>query len=300
MRAFVTGGHGFVGGWLCQHLEASGDEVTAPPPSLDVTEGAALADAMAQARPEVVYHLAGFTHVGQSWDAPQEAFRVNALGALNLLEAARACLSPPRVLLVGSAEVYGRVGAGQLPLTEESPLRPVSPYAASKVAAEYLGVQAHLGRGLAVLRTRPFNHIGPGQSSAFVVSALARRIVEADQAGLHQLRVGNLRPRRDFTDVRDVVRAYRLAVVDGRPGEAYNVCSGTDLAIEDLVRRLVGLAGIDVELEVDPALERPTDVAVMRGNASRLRAATGWEPQIPLDDTLRDVLDYWRSTLGGG
>ncbi|PZS22043.1 MAG: hypothetical protein DLM54_03515 [Acidimicrobiales bacterium] len=297
MRAFVTGGHGFVGGWLRQHLEASGDEVTAPPPSVDVTDGPGLAAAMTDARPQAVYHLAGFTHVGQSWDAPEEAFRVNALGALNLLEAARRCPSPPRVLLVSSAEVYGRVDAAQLPITETAPLRPVSPYAASKVAAEYLGVQAYLGRDLPVLRVRPFNHIGAGQSPDFVVSAMAKRITEAEQSGRQELRVGNLSPRRDFTDVRDVVRAYRLALVGGQVGEAYNVCSGTDMTIGDLVRRLADLSGVDLHLVGDPALERPTDVDVLRGDAARLRAATGWVPEVPLDDTLRAVLDYWRSAL---
>jgi len=299
VRAFVTGGHGFVGGWLLQHLEAAGDEVVAPPPSVDVTDGPGLSAAMAGARPEAVYHLAGFTHVGQSWDAPEETFRVNALGALNLLEAARHCPSPPKVLLVSSAEVYGQVDADQLPITETTPLRPVSPYAASKVAAEYLGVQAHLGRGLPVVRVRPFNHIGPGQSPDFVVSAMAKRIVEVERSGRQELRVGNLSPRRDFTDVRDVVRAYRLAVVRGQVGEAYNVASGTDMAIGDLVRRLADLSGVDLRLVTDSGLERPTDVAVLRGDAARLRAATGWEPEISLDDTLRAVLDHWRVAASG-
>lgn len=300
MRAFVTGGHGFVGGWLRQHLEAAGDEVTAPPPSLDVTDGPSLVAAMVEAGPEAVYHLAGFTHVGQSWDAPDEALRVNALGTLQVLEAARRCPSPPRVLLVSSAEVYGSVPVEQLPVIESTPLRPLSPYAASKASAELLGVQSHLGRGLGVIRARPFNHIGPGQSPDFVVSALARRIIQAQQGGASELRVGNLSPRRDFTDVRDVVRAYRLLMVAGQEGKAYNVCSGVDLAIEDLVRRLAGLAGVDLRLVVDPALERTSDVAVMRGDPTRLWAATGWEAEVALDQTLADVLAWWRSELSRG
>jgi GDP-4-dehydro-6-deoxy-D-mannose reductase len=159
------------------------------------------------------------------------------------------------------------------------------------VAAEFLGLQAHLGHGLPVIRVRAFNHVGPGQGESFVVSALARRIVMAQQAGSATLAVGNLSPRRDFTDVRDVVRAYRLLIERGVPGEVYNVCSGRDVAIEDVVRRLLELAGADLELEVDQSLLRPVDVPVLRGDGGRLHAATGWEPAIPLDETLRDVLD---------
>jgi GDP-4-dehydro-6-deoxy-D-mannose reductase len=197
----------------------------------------------------------------------------------------------PRVLVVSSAEVYGRVQPGDLPLTEDAPLRPVSPYAASKAAAELLAVQAHLGHGLPVVRARPFNHVGPGQSPTFAVAAFAHRIVEARRTGASTLHVGNLTPRRDLTDVRDVVRAYRLLIERGVPGEVYNVCSGRDVAIEDVVRRLLELAGADLELEVDQSLLRPVDVPVLRGDGGRLHAATGWEPAIPLDETLRDVLD---------
>jgi GDP-4-dehydro-6-deoxy-D-mannose reductase len=214
-----------------------------------------------------------------------------------VLEAARHCVSSPTVLLTSSAEVYGAVQPGDLPLTEDSPLLPVSPYAASKVAAEYLGVQAHLGQHTPVVRARAFNHVGPGQSPAFVVSALAKRIVEAERAGSKELSVGNLRPRRDFTDVRDVVRAYRLLVLHGEAGEVYNVCSGEDVAIEDVAGRLLAIAGTDLELVVDSSLERPADVPVLRGDASRLRSATGWRPEIPLDTTLRAILEHWRTAL---
>jgi GDP-4-dehydro-6-deoxy-D-mannose reductase len=239
--------------------------------------------------------LAAFTHVGQSWGEPQEVFRVNAGGTLNLLEAARRCPSPPRVLLTSSAEVYGAVKPEYLPLTEGSSLLPVSPYAASKVAAEFLGVQAHLGHGLPVIRARSFNHVGPGQAPSFAVSALAKRIVEAERAGGKELRVGNLRPRRDFTDVRDVVRAYRLLILRGEAGAVYNVCSGIDVAIEDVAHRLLAIAGSHLDLIADPSLERPADVPVLRGDSTLLRSATGWRPEIPLDATLRAVLDHWRA-----
>jgi GDP-4-dehydro-6-deoxy-D-mannose reductase len=228
---------------------------------------------------------------------PEAVLRVNALGTLHVLEAARACATAPKVLLTSSAEVYGAVAEDQLPITEAMALAPVTPYAASKVAAEYLGVQAHLAYGLPVVRVRPFNHVGPGQSSGFVVSALAARIVEADRAGELSIPVGNLAARRDLTDVRDVVRAYRSLIEDGVPGEVYNVCSGRDVAISDVANRLLWLAGTDIQLRPDSELMRPVDVPVVRGDPSKLRAATGWEPTVDLDTTLRDVLDQWRQKV---
>lgn len=291
MRAFVTGGHGFVGQWLCAHLADSGDEVVAPHASeLDVTDLPAVRRHVAEVRPDAVYHLAGLASVAESWRHPDTALEVNAGGTLAVLEAARSLDPAPRVLLVSSAEVYGVVGPDDQPITEDAPLRPVSPYAASKVAAEFLGVQAFLGNGVPVVRARPFNHVGPGQSPGFVVAALAQRIAEAARTGETSLSVGNLTPRRDFTDVRDVVRAYRLLVLHGEAGEAYNVCSGRDVMVAELVDRLMSLAGVSLRLEADPDLVRPVDVPVLRGDASRLAKLTGWRPEIPLDRTLADVL----------
>ena len=189
---------------------------------------------MSSISPDAVYHLAGLAHVGGSWDAPDRYFRVNALGTLSVLEAARRCATPPRVLVVSSAEVYGAVRAEQLPVDEDAPMLPRSPYASSKAAAELVAVQAYLGRGLPVIRARPFNHVGPGQDPGFVVPAVARRIVEASRDGRTTLPVGNLTARRDLTDVRDVVRAYRLLVELGSPGQVYNVCSGADVSIEEI------------------------------------------------------------------
>jgi GDP-4-dehydro-6-deoxy-D-mannose reductase len=300
MRAFVTGGHGFVGPWLVRHLEEQGDDVVAPGPDVDVTDAEGLARALAAARPDAVYHLAALASVAQSWDNPAATFEVNATGTLHLLEAARRLQPNPRVLLVCSAEVYGSVEPDRLPITEETPLRPVTPYAASKVAAEFLGLQAHLGHGLPVVRVRAFNHVGPSQAGAFVVSDLARRIAEAERDGAKVLRVGNLSPRRDFTDVRDVVRAYRLLVERGVVGEVYNVCSGHAIAIEELAHRLLRLAGTDLVIESDPELFRPVDVPVLLGDATRIRDHVGWEPTIPLDDTLNDVLDDWRRRVADG
>ena len=291
MRALVTGGSGFVGTWLRAHLEDEGDEVVAPGSELDVTDPATVADAFAEARPEGVYHLAGQAHVGRSWEEPVEYFRVNAGGTLHVLDAARRCRPVPRVLVVSSAEVYGNVKPDALPLDEEAPLRPVSPYAASKAAAEMLAVQAHLGWQVPVVRARPFNHVGPGQAPNFVVPALAMRILEARGAAEGVLRTGNLVARRDFTDVRDVVRAYRLLVEQGEAGVAYNVCSGHDVSVHDVVRKLLALSGDQLEIRPDPELLRPVDVPVLRGDPSRLSAATGWQPAVPLEDSLRAVLD---------
>jgi len=294
MRAFVTGVQGFVGTWLSQHLEACGDEVVAPPDGFDVTEPAGVRRAILEAQPDAVFHLAARSHVGESWKDPAGTFKVNATGTLHLLDAALACDQTPTVLLISSAEVYGNVSEAQLPLTEQSALAPVTPYAASKVAGEYLGLQAHLGTKLAVIRARSFNHVGPGQAAGFVVSALAQRIVAAQRSGEKRLAVGNLDARRDYTDVRDVVRAYRLLVERGHPGEVYNVCSGRDVPVRHLAEELLRLSGADLELFVDPDLVRPVELPVLRGDNTVLREATGWEPGIELVQTLTDVLAYWR------
>ena len=196
---------------------------------------------------------------------------------------------------MSSAEVYGVVTPDQLPLGEDTPTAPASPYAASKLAAEAVALQAWRGYGQGVIVVRPFNHIGPGQSPNFFVPALAKRIVDARRSGADSLRVGTLTTRRDFTDVRDVVAAYRLLMEEGAPGDVYNVCSGTDCAMADVAALLLELAGADLRLETDPELVRPVDVPVLRGDARRLREATGWRPAIPLATTLADVLASWEA-----
>jgi GDP-4-dehydro-6-deoxy-D-mannose reductase len=296
VRALVTGGRGFVGRWLADHLTACGDEVVVVDREVDVTDERALRQALEEARPDVVYHLAALAHVGQSWQHPSAVFRVNAEGTCNVLAAASAVAGerPPRIVVISSSEVYGSVAEQALPVDESAPLAPVTPYAASKVAAEYLGVQAHLGSGLPVVRARPFNHVGPGQAPQFVVAALATRIVRAQREGRPSLPVGNLAARRDLTDVRDVVRAYRLLAERGEPGEVYNVCSGTAVSMAEVAERLLRLAGAELELVPDPDLFRPVDVPVIVGDPSRLQATTGWHPEIPLEQTLHDVLDHVR------
>jgi GDP-4-dehydro-6-deoxy-D-mannose reductase len=252
---------------------------------------------MADAAPDAIYHLAALSHVGQSWEAPAEVLRVNVAGTAVVLAAARAAGTDPMTLVISSAEVYGAVTPDELPIAEDRSPAPVSPYAASKAASEQVALQAWRGYGQRVIVVRPFNHVGPRQSPAFAVSALAKRIVEARRAGSGSIAVGTLTARRDFTDVRDVVRAYRLMVTKGEAGSVYNVCSGHDVSVADVADRLLALSGARLELATDPELVRPVDVPVLRGDPHRLERATGWKAEIALDDTLADVLAYWESQL---
>ena len=296
MKALITGAGGFVGHHLIDHLNACGDEVMTTDRSidgLDITDAPALLESFRRQRPEVVYHLAGASDVGGSWSTPQATFRSNAEGTLNVLWAAREA-GIDRVLTVGSADVYGKVAAEDLPIRESLAMRPVSPYAASKASADHVALQAHLGFGQSVVRARPFNHLGPGQSNRFVAAALAERVARNELDDESHVRVGNLSPRRDFTDVRDVVRAYRLLVEHGADGEVYNVCSGQAIAVQALADELIALARIPMELVIDPDLERPVDIPVLLGDNSRLCADTGWTPEIPLTTTLADLLDDQR------
>jgi GDP-4-dehydro-6-deoxy-D-mannose reductase len=293
MRVAVTGSSGFVGSHLVPYLRSHGDDVvtidrtgTSP---VDVTDAAKVRQVLQSARPDAVYHLAALSHIGESWDAPETVFRINAVGALNVL---RACIDAgvERVLVAGSADVYGVVGPEDLPLTEESPIRPVTPYGASKAAADILALQTFLGDGLGTLRVRAFNHTGPGQGVSMLVPGLAQRIADAERAGGSKIQVGHLDVVRDLSDVRDVVRAYRLLVELGTPGEAYNVCSGRGVSVQEVADAMLAMSDVPLELVVDPDLVRTVDVPRLVGSPARLCAATGWQPVIPLDETLRDVL----------
>ncbi|MBT6969920.1 MAG: NAD-dependent epimerase/dehydratase family protein [Actinobacteria bacterium] len=296
MKALVTGAAGFVGHYLLAHLVDSGDETVATdratggPDLLDVP---ALVALLTAERPEVVYHLAGQADVGRSWQEPLATFRANAEGTLNVLAAAREA-GVRRVVTVTSADVYGRVSPEDLPLSEQAPLQPVSPYAASKAAADLVAQQAFVGQGQEVIRVRAFNHLGPGQSEQFVCSALAARIARNEVSGEATLRVGDLSAKRDFTDVRDVVRAYRLLAAAGHPGEAYNVCSGVSVSVQSVAEQLLALAHHPMDLVVDQALLRPIDLPDLRGDASKLHSHTGWAPATGLKKSLSDLLEYWR------
>lgn len=296
-RSLVTGAAGFVGRHLVTHLHANGDDVVATDPSdggPDITDAAALGDLIAGSQPEVVYHLAGWSDVGRSWDDPAAVLHANVIGTETVLRTA-ADHRVRRVLVVTSADVYGTVAPERQPIGEHAPLRPESPYAASKAAAEMLAIQAGLGRGLDVVRARSFNHAGPGQKPGFVIPALADRILAAIEAGHDTLAVGALDPTRDFTDVRDVVRAYRLLAHRGAAGEAYNVCSGTEITIGEVCRMLIDGCGAPLEPRTDPALLRPSEVMRRVGDPAKLVAATGWRPSIALATTLADVVDDRRA-----
>jgi GDP-4-dehydro-6-deoxy-D-mannose reductase len=298
MRAAVTGSSGFVGRHLVRYLRGLGDEVvtldhTGDEP-VDVTDTHRVRDVFRAARPDAVYHLAGLSHVGDSWDAPEIVFRVNAGGALSVLRAS-ADAGVSRVLVVGSADEYGVVDAGDLPITEEAAVRPITPYGASKAAGDVLALQAFLGDGLGTLRVRAFNHTGPGQSAAMLVPGLAARIAASEKSGAREIRVGRLDIVRDITDVRDVVRAYRLLVEHGTPGDAYHVCSGRGVSVQDVAEAMLAMSDAPVELVVDADLVRPVDVPRLVGSPAKLCAATGWQPEIPLKQTLHDVLDAARA-----
>ena len=299
MKALVTGAGGFVGKHLIEHLEKSGDDVFGTDiisGGPDLNDPVGLADLFHDVLPEVIFHLAGQADVGYSWDAANETFRSNAEGTLNVLTAARSA-GVARVVTVTSADIYGIVNSEDLPLSEDAPFRPVSPYSASKASADLLALQAYLGYSQEVIRVRAFNHLGPGQSDKFVCSALAARIAHNELNGVSKLPIGNLTAKRDFTDVRDVVRAYRLLALTGKSGEAYNVCSGVSISIEKIAAKLLALSTVPMELVVDPDLLRPIDLPDLLGNPEKITRDTGWKPELTLDQTLSDLIEYWRLQL---
>jgi GDP-4-dehydro-6-deoxy-D-mannose reductase len=236
--------------------------------------------------------------VPSSWSAPTETLTTNITGQTHLFEAIRALQLDPVVQIACSSEEYGLVKPEETPIRETNPLRPLSPYAVSKVGQDLLAYQYFQSYGLRVIRTRGFNHTGPRRGEVFVTSNFAKQIASIE-AGLRDpvIRVGNLDAVRDFTDVRDMVRAYWLAVTRGKPGEVYNIATGSGITIQELLDRLLALSTAEVEVEVDPERLRPSDVEILIGDSSKFRADTGWEPEIPLDQTLQDILNYWRERL---
>jgi len=294
--ALVTGGGGFAGRHLVEHLRARGDEVAAPSHAdVDLLDPAGVREAVGKAQPRRVFHLAALASVGRSWEDPRRTLAENQTMALNLLEAVREEAMDARVLLASSGEVYGP--PAELPVTEDAPLSPQSPYALSKTGTDLLGALYADARGLRVVRTRAFNHAGPGQSDTYVVGTLTRQVAEAEAAGRSEvtLHTGNPNSARDFTDVRDVVAAYALAV-DLEPG-VYNVASGRAVAVSELIEMVRGATQLEVRHEVDQGRVRSHDVREVRGSATKLRDATGWRPQIALGQTVSDALEYWRRVL---
>jgi GDP-4-dehydro-6-deoxy-D-mannose reductase len=321
MRALITGITGFAGSHLADYLLAEHPEVEVygvyrwrsrrdniehlderlKLREADLRDYTSLHHLLDEVRPDYIFHLAAQSFVPSSWRAPRETLTTNIAGQTNLFEAVRALDLDPTIQIACSSEEYGLVQPDEVPIRETNPLRPLSPYAVSKIGQDFLGYQYFQSYGLKVVRTRGFNHTGPRRGSVFVASNFSRQVA-AIEAGIQEpvIRVGNLDAVRDFTDVRDMVRAYWLAVEHGRPGEVYNICTGRGITMRELLDHILALAEVEVTVETDPQRLRPSDVEKLIGDSSKFRADTGWEPQIPLDRTLRDLLDYWRERIEKG
>ena len=317
VRALVTGITGFAGSHLAEYLlsrkdvevygtvrwrsrteniEGIRDRIRLV--ECDLMDATAVDQAVQKVRPDLIFHLAAQSFVPTSWLAPAETLMNNILGELNLFEAVRRAGIDPLIQIACSSEEYGLVHEDEVPINEDNPLRPQSPYAVSKIAQDFLGYQYFRSYGLRVVRTRTFNHTGPRRGEVFVTSSFAKQIAEIEH-GLAEpvLKVGNLEARRDFTDVRDVVRAYWLALERGEPGEVYVIASGRDHRISEVAEMLLAMSRVPIRIEQDPARMRPSDVPVLLGDSTKFRRRTGWEPLIPFEKTLADLLEYWRGRV---
>lgn len=315
MRILITGVTGFVGPYVAAEVAESEPTaeiygmVWSPPDAEtagifpanlrtlqgDITDQASLAAVLDECRPDVILHLAASSSGAAAWQRPVECFEVNAIGTLKLLEAVRHLGTDPTVVVASSGEIYGGAEDESRPLKETAPYRPISPYAASKAAQDLIADQFCRAHGTPVIRLRLFNHTGPRRPPVFAASSFARQIVEIER-GIRppRLEVGNLEARRDFVDVRDAARAYWLAASSGAPGAAYNVCSGRAASIRHILDILLTATGSSVEVVPDPERMRPADIPLLIGDPSLLREATGWRPEIPLEQTLSDLLSWWR------
>ena len=318
LRALITGVSGFVGSHLAEHLLAQTDwevagTVYGPHGNIDAIRDqlylypAELSQlpvaefVLQHARPDLVFHLAAMAVTGESWRDPAATLRINLSMQANILQAIVNLGLRSRVIVVGSSEEYGAVSEQDLPVNESAPFRPLNPYAVSKVGQDMLGLQYHLSHGLDVVRVRPFNHIGPRQGLGFVTSDFASQVARIE-AGRQApvMRVGNLEAERDFTDVRDVVRAYHLLAQHGEAGEVYNIGSGRAHAVREVLEGLLRQAGADIQVEPDPDRMRPSDIPRVVCDYRKLRECTGWEPKISFEDSLVDVLVYWRERVRRG
>jgi GDP-4-dehydro-6-deoxy-D-mannose reductase len=316
MRVLITGAAGFVGRHLTgqlisedQHqvwgLVRPGRDTAGLDPRVclvraDLQQRDLVDRALAEVRPDAIYHLASQSSVARSLKDPLPTIVNNVVGQVNLLEACAQYARTARILVVGSNEEYGLTRPDELPIQETKELRPISPYAVSKMTQDMLGHQYFVTHRLQIIRVRPFVHTGPGQASTFVTPAFARQLAEME-AGLreHRMRVGFLDGQRDFTDVRDVARGYRLLIERGTPGEVYNLGTGQPRSIRSILDGLLALTSVEPVVETDPALIRPLEAPVQYPDTSRLHAATGWVPQIPFEQTLHDVLEDWRRRIHG-
>ncbi|WP_434309600.1 GDP-mannose 4,6-dehydratase [Hominifimenecus sp. rT4P-3] len=308
MKALIVGGSGFVGGYLAQDLKKVGWSVAMTMLSsekapeghdvypLNILEQAQIADILRCLCPDVIFHLAAQSSVGLSWKNPALTVDVNIKGAVNLLEAVREIPDyQPRILLIGSGEEYGYVLPEEVPVSENIKVRPGNLYAATKVAQNLIGNIYAKAYGMPIVMVRAFNHIGAGQKTGFVVADFCKQVAEVE-AGLREpvIQVGNLSARRDFTDVRDVVRAYRLLAEKGKSGETYNVGSGHAVGIDELLAQILSLSEAKIRVEVDAKRLRPIDIPVIEADIAKLKGHTGWKPEIPLRETLQWTLQFWR------
>jgi len=317
VRVLITGVTGFVGSHLAEYCLELGHEVAGTMRwrsqqenlaevrdrvtlfEADLRDGTAARNVIGTFSPDRIFHLAAQSFVAASWSAPAETLTTNVQCQVHLLEAVRAADLPARIQIAGSSEEYGKVRDDELPIRETNPLRPMSPYAVSKVAQDLMGFQYHESYGTWIVRTRAFNHEGPRRGEVFVTSNFAKQIALAEAGrGEPLLRVGNLEAHRDFTDVRDVVKAYWLALEHCEAGEVYNIGSGRAWKIADVAEMLIGMAKVPIGIEQDPARMRPSDVLALQADTTKFREATGWEPTIPFEQTLWDTLEYWRERVG--
>ena len=311
-KALVIGAAGFAGKYLVQHLHEIGKEVYATKLNaenlddlpakiydLDILRKEDIVELLFQIRPDEIYHLAAQSSVSVAWRNPQLTIDVNIKGAVNLMDALRELFYKPKVVVIGSGEEYGHIREGQTPICEETNLRPGNIYAATKACQNMIGTIYSTAYDLEIVLVRAFNHIGPGQASIFVVSDFCRQVAEIEK-GLRPpvMYVGNLSAKRDFTDVRDIVRAYALLGEYGVKGETYNIGSGHAVEIRDILQRIINLSSVEISVETDPAKIRPVDVPIIEADISKIHELTGWKPEIPLDRTIEEVLNGWRDYLG--
>ena len=302
MKALITGANGFVGKYLASELKKNGYEVygidivaTDNVYCVDILDYSALKDVIDKENPDCIFHLAGQASVGLSWSEPQMTFDVNVKGTLNLLEAVRKQEKRIKMLIIGSSDEYGKVKEEDCPISEELEPQPCNPYAISKLTQEELCRLYVKTHDMYIIMTRSFNHTGPGQKRGFVIADICSRIVSLEKSGEKRMPVGNLDAKRDFSDVRDIVRAYRLLMEDGIAGEIYNVGSGKAYSIKQMLDMLLDMSNKDIEVFVDKSKLRPIDLPLIQSDISKLSNCTGYHPKYDIKDTLSDVLEYWRS-----
>ncbi|TFG90793.1 MAG: SDR family oxidoreductase [Syntrophobacterales bacterium] len=318
MNVLITGITGFAGSHLAEYILNNHPDITVSGivrwrsrmdniipfqdkihlVEADLKDMVSLKKCLAEVKPDRIFHLAAQSFVPTSWNCPAETFSINCIGQINLFESALLLGLKPRIQIAGSSEEYGFVSPDEVPMTENNPLRPLSPYAVSKVGQDLLAYQYFMSYGLETVRTRGFNHTGPRRGEVFICSNFARQIAVIEKGEAPPvIKVGNLEAKRDFTDVRDIVRAYWLSLEKGEAGDVYNIGTGTSYRMQEVLDLLLEMSRVTVSVEVDPKRLRPSDVPILLSDSSKFRKLTGWKPEIPFKQTLQDLLDYWRERV---